>query len=381
MIETDKKESELKYHIAISRPCDLEDIARNAQAKKCPMHIMWEISQLLGASVDQPEGGLVLPLDRMRAKIAGSHEQWALARRLSSQLQEDDVIYCTGEDVGFPIAALCGNKKQRPKIVVFIHNINRLRSRVALKLFHLADRIDLFVTSTPNQADFLRRYLFLPENRIYLLQGPPIDISFFTPGPASQDKLRPVIGGGGLEKRDYKTLADATRYLDVDVKICAFSPNAVALKQAFPKVMPSNMSFRFYNWCELVQLYRDSDLVVITLFQNNYQAGLTTMLEAMACRRPIVITRSPGIIQDLANLGIVTAVNPNDPVGLKQAIESLLNDPKKALAQAQEGYELVIKHYNHNKYIEALVTQLTSRNAFLHLNSPSQNQLVFGNHQ
>jgi len=350
----------LKYHIALNTPSDLEAIAQNAQAGKCPSHVMWEMSQFLGAKVHQPRADLVLPTDKILAKIIGRPEHWALAHKLSLELQEDDVIYCDGEDLGFAIATACGVKHNRPKIVVLVHNINRPRGRLALKLFDVANRIDLFVTGFTSQAEFLCNYLGLPENRIYLLSAPPIDTFFFTPGLPSNKKLRPMIASGGMEKRDYRTLAAATEDLNVDVKICAFSRNAIAQKKTFPEIIPPNMSHGFYDWCELVQLYRDSDLVVITMFENNYQAGLTTMFEAMACRRPVVMTRSSGIIGELINLGIVTGVNIGDSNGLKKTIVQLLNDPQKTEIQAQLGYEFILQQFNHNSFIQALVSKLFS---------------------
>lgn len=349
----------MKYHIVLSRPFDLERIARDAQVGKRPRHVMWGLSQRLGAAIYQPGADPVLPLDKMRAKIVGSPQHWALARALSSQVKSDDVIYCAGEDVGIPVAMLCGSKQDRPKIVVFVHNLDRPRGQVALKLLPLANWIDLFVTNNRHQADFLRRYLRLPEARVCVLCDQ-TDTTFFTPGPASPDKLRPMIASGGLEKRDYRTLASATQNLDVDVKICAFSPNKAVSAQAFPKIMPDNMLCRFYEWPELVQLYRDANLVVISLIDNNYSAGLTTMFEAMACRRPVVVTRIQGPINELVTSGVVTGVNPGDSAGLQQAIVSLLNNPQEAEAQAQRGYELVLKQHNSEQYIEALATRLIS---------------------
>jgi glycosyltransferase involved in cell wall biosynthesis len=351
----------LKYHIALCPSCDLEAIARNAQAGKNPRHAIWDLNQLLGATIHQPAGESVLPIDRMRARIIGRPEHWALARKLSLELQEDDVIYCTGEIIGFPIAALCGARQKRPKIIVFVHNSNRPRSSLALNLFQLADRIDLFVTHNLNQAEFLGHYLHLSENRIYLLPSVSTDLSFFTPGSVSPNKSRPIIGSGGLEKRDYATLADATKDLDVDVKICAFSPSTRAPRGAFPKVTPSNMSFRFYEWCELLQLYRDSDIVVLSLLENNFNAGLTTAFEAMACKRPVIITRSPGMISDLIDSGVAIGVNPHDPMGLKQAIQDLLNNPQKAEMLAHKGYELVQNQHNHDKYVQVLGTKFVSK--------------------
>jgi glycosyltransferase involved in cell wall biosynthesis len=318
---------------------------------------MWGLSQRLGAVIHQPGTRPVLPLDTMRAKIAGRPEHWALARTLSEQLKSDDLIFCTGEDVGIPIATLCGAKPERPKIVVFIHNIDRTRGRLALKLFRLADRVDLFIACARPQIDFLHRYLQLPESRLCMLPDQ-TDTTFFTPGPASPDKRRPIIASVGLEKRDYRTLAEATSDLDVDVKISGFSRDASALAQAFPKTMPDNMSRRFYEWPELLQLYRDADIVVVSLVENKYAAGIQALLEAMACGRPVVVTRTQGLSEYLAPSGIATVVNPGDPFGLRQAIVSLLNNPQEAEAQAQGGHEVVLKQHNSDQYIEYLATRL-----------------------
>ncbi|GAA6617086.1 glycosyltransferase family 4 protein [Scytonema sp. NUACC26] len=351
----------MKYHIALSPSCDLQGIAHNAQAKICPSHSIWELSQLLGAKVYQAGEEKVLPIDRMYAKIIGRPEHWALARKLSLELQEGDVIYCNGEHIGIPLATVCNHEGRRLKFVVYFHNINRPRGHLALKLFKIADKIDLFVSTAPSQINFLHHYLGLPKHQVYQLCSQPVDLSFFTPGLPSNSKERPIIGSGGLEKRDYRTLANASKDLDVDIKICAFSHNAKTLKRSFPKVIPSNMSFRFYEWNELLQLYRDSDIVVISLLKNTQEAGLTTLFEAMACRRPVVITRAPGLIDNLIDAGIVMGVNPYDATGMKQAIQSLLNDPHKAEIYAQRGYELVQKQYNQEKYVQSLFAQLTSR--------------------
>jgi glycosyltransferase involved in cell wall biosynthesis len=347
----------VNYHLALGRPTDLESIARDAITGKCPRQVMWALSQRLGATVHQPGAEPVLPLDRIRSKIAGRPEHWALARTLSEQLTSDDLIYCTGEDVGIPVAALCGAKPNRPKIAVTMHEIDRPRGRVALKLFRLAHRIDLFLPVAPPNFDFLRRYLRLPETRIRRLPEQ-TDTTFFTPGPPSPDKRRPVIASAGLEKRDYRTLAEATQDLEVDVKISGFSADTRPNSRAFPKTMPANMSRRFYSWPELVQLYRDADVVAVSLTDSKCCAGITTLLEAMACRRPVVVTRTQGLADYLATPGTVTTVNPGDPAGLRQAIVNLLNNPQEAQAQAQRGYELVIKLHNSEQYVEALTAQL-----------------------
>ncbi|MGB3238671.1 MAG: glycosyltransferase family 4 protein [Geitlerinemataceae cyanobacterium] len=349
------------YHVVLSRPFDMEQIALDAQAQKRPRHTLWALSQMLSATIHQPQGYSVSLTDKILSKITGASQphHWAMARTLSKQLTSKDTVFCIGEDSGFPIAALCGGKPNSPKLAVFVHNIDRPRGRLTLKLFDLRNRIDLFMTNTAVKADFLRQYINLPPEQVCLVTEQ-TDTRFFTPGLASPDKQRPIVGSGGLEQRDYRTFAEAIGLLDVDAKVCAVSPNAKKMADTFPEVMPENMSVKFYNWPDLVQLYRDSDVVVISLKAHNYQAGLTTLFESMSCRRPVIMTRTPGLVTELIDAGIVRGVEPADPEGMREAILDLLNNPEKAEEQAQRGYELVNREYNSEQYVEYIAAKVRS---------------------
>lgn len=348
----------MTYHLVLSSFVDLEEIKQDTQLDKRPAHVIFDISRLLNGEIHQPTKGFLLPIDVVRAKIIGYCDRWTLARKLSSSINDDDVIFCTDEEVGLPIATLCGGKQKKAKIVVFVHNLNRPRGRLALKLFKIKNRVDLFMTANPQQVDFLRHYLDLPQKRVCLFPYQPTDTSFFKPQLASLHKSRPLIVSGGLEKRDYLTLARAIKSLNVDVKISATSLTKTVNYQTLLKVIPKNMSFAYYDWKSLVKLYTDADIVAIALYQNNFQAGLSTLFEALACRKPVIITRAPGIIQELIDAKAVLGVNPGDSDGLRQAINSLLNSPKQGEAIAETGYQLVIERYNRHIYVRALVEQL-----------------------
>jgi glycosyltransferase involved in cell wall biosynthesis len=353
------KETNMRYHLALGSQLNLENINREAQQGKRPRHVMWTLSQELGATIHTPGNDSILFVDRLRSHLISKPEQWALARSLAETLDGDDVIYCTGEDIGIPILALCGAKPNRPKIVVFFHTVNRLRVRASLKLFRAWERIDLFVSNTQPQIDLILRYLQVPKNRVYKLPEQ-IDTRFFSPGPVSADKQRPIIASVGLEKRNYKILADATADLDVDVKISGFSRDVKPLVKSFPKTMPANMSRRFYEWNELVQLYRDADIVVVSLFESIDSAGVTALIEAMACCRPVICTLTKGLKDYLQTPGTVTVVEPEDLNGLRQAIIHLLDNPNEAQAQAKRGYELVSQHHNSEDFVENLAKLLQS---------------------
>ncbi len=351
----------MKYHIALKKAIDLQSIEKETQAGKIPRFDIGMLGQRLGATFNTPKSYPVLPQDKLRSKIEGDPESWAFARVLAAQLGRGDFIFCPGEDIGIPVATLCGAKQDRPKIAVFFHNIDRPRGRIALKLFRLAERIDLFIVNCSSQLNFLRRYLNLPDSRVRLIWQP-IDCNFFTPGSPSPNKTRPVIASVGLEKRDYGLLAAATKDLDVDVKISGFSKynSASVTAKAFPKILPTNMSCRFYEWSEFLQFYRDADVVVVSVRENLYAAGATALLEAMACGRPIVATRTEGLADYLSDADALITVEPGDTMGLQQAILHLLNNPEEAEARAQRAYQLVRERYNLKKFVEMLAQYLES---------------------
>ncbi|MGB3264946.1 MAG: glycosyltransferase family 4 protein [Microcoleus sp.] len=348
----------MKYHLALGRKIDLDGIDRDAQLGKCPRHVMQSVRDRLNAAVHAPDGEAISSLDKLRSKISSKPEHWAAARKLSEQVSSGDAIFCTGEDIGIPVAVLCGAKPDRPKIVVYFHNIDRPRGRVALKLFGLADKIDVFTVNARPQTEFVRSYLNIPESRILVLPEQ-TDTKFFTPGPVSADKKRQTVVSVGLEKRDYRVLAAATADLDVDVKISGFSRDAKALSQAFPDTMPENMSRKFYEWPDLVQLYRDADVIAVCLAANKYAAGATGLLEAMACKRPVAITRTQGLVDYLAP-DTAKVVEVGDAAALREAIVDLLKNPQAAESRAQRGYEMVVNHHNSEHYVDVLVEKLRS---------------------
>lgn len=350
----------MKYHVAFGRSIDLEAVHRDAEAHKCPRNGTAALAARLGATIHQPGTDVIRSSDRRWTKLAGSPEHWALARRLADQLTADDLIFCSGEDVGIPIATVCGdrrNRRDRPKVAVFMHNIARPRGYLAYQWFRLADRIDLFVTNARPQADFLHQTLRIPESRIYVLPEH-IDTAFFTPGAPTLHKVRPMIVSVGLEKRDYRTVATATENLAVDVKISGFSKDARTIAQAFPETLPANMTRQFYEWPDLVQLYRDADVVVVSLVDNKFCAGLTAMLEAMSCHRPVIITRTQGLTDYLTDSGISTVIDSGDPAAMRQAIVQRLANPQAAQIQAQMGYEQVLKFHTMERYVDNFADRL-----------------------
>jgi len=346
----------MKYHIAFGCPINLEKIAYESRQGHCPRHAMLLLQARLDAVMHQPETDRVNFTDRLNAKLIGTPATWAMARRLANQLSENDVVIATGEDIGIPLAVMFSQKCDRPKLAIVTHNLDRPKARLLLKLWQIHKSVDLFLPLCTPQANFLKQYLGAAASRVQKLPGH-ADQQFFTPGPPSSLKTRPTLVSVGLEQRDYRTLAEATADLEVDVQISAFSRDAKVIRRAFPKVMPANMTHQFYEWRELVQLYRDADLVIVSTTDNKYAAGVTTLVEAIACHRPVIASASQGLTEYLTP-GTIDSFIPGDAEGLRQTIICHLSDRPQAEAQAALAYNFAMQHYSIERHVDAVVESL-----------------------
>ena len=342
-------------HVVLPRQMRLDEARAQADAHQAPRHAMALLAARTGAKVHEPDASVGEPPDRLRAWIAPSVELWGLARRVAAEAQRGDTVFCSSEAGGLQVAAVLGGRAERPRLCMFVHNVDRPRARFALKWWRMADTVDVFLACSQTQVDFLRRELALGDNRVRHVWDQ-TDTRFFTPGPSSEGKQRPLLVSVGLEQRDYKTLAQATHDLDIDVRISGFSKDAGALARTFPEVLPANMSRRFYAWPELAQLYRDADVVVVSCHENKYAAGVQSLMEATASGRPVIATATEGLRSYLEDS--VVGVPPGDVAAMRSAIQATLGDRARAEERAAQGHALALQRYDMDRYVSEVIEAL-----------------------
>ncbi len=346
----------MAFHIVLPHTRQILSDGGQPLATDGPRDSMAQLAVTLSAQLHQPDATDPRPrTDGLRAKVLPTRALWALARRVQARTGPADTVFCSSEAGGFQLAALCANRRTRPRIGVFVHNVDRPRTRFALKWWRMAQRVDQFFACSTYQAEFLRRHLNLSHDRVHHIWDH-TDTRFFTPGPASPGKKRPMIVSVGLEQRDYKTLAVASADLDVDVCISGFSKDAATLVRTFPETLPANMTRRFYSWPDLVQLYRDADAVVVSCQENRYAAGVQSLLEAQACGRPVIATATQGLVAYLGE-GVVR-VPPGDAQRMRQAIQQTLAAPATAAQRAAQGHAQVLQRHDLDSYVATIARVL-----------------------
>ncbi len=346
------------FHLLQSHAIDYDAMERRAAEGEGPRYGIPILARRLAATLYQAEQETlaVALLDRVRSRLYGTPQCWSIAQSMAPRLGRGDVVYCLDAEVALPMAAKLRRASGRPKLAVFLHNLDKPRGRLASRILRIADTVDLFLAFCSSQLEFVRDWLKVSEDRTFLLLAH-VDGNFYSPGPQTPGKKRPLVAAVGLERRDYVTLGEATRDLDVDVHIDAWSAFARKNRKMLPPRIPANMTLCSSKPRELVQLYRDTDVLVVPMFPNKY-AGITSLLEGLACERPIVASRTAGLVDYLSPPDGITPVEPGNPEAMRAAIMWLIDHPEQARTQARQGYESVARRYDFERHIETLARRL-----------------------
>lgn len=106
------------------------------------------------------------------------------------------------------------------------------------------------------------------------------------------------------------------------------------------------------NLQEMRWLYKNSVFVVIPLKYNEHASGCTTILEAAAMHKPVIVSDVPGIRGYIIDgvTGIVVPVG--DIMAMKVAVDKLLEDNDLCYKMGEKAYEYVKDKFTTDKWAE-----------------------------
>lgn len=291
---------------------------------------------------------------RLVERIAGPDAllAWACARLRSAYR----VVFTDGEQVGLPYALLCRLAgRGGVRHVMIVHIMSVPKKALLFRLGRLGPMIDAMVVYATAQQRYLERELGVPADRI-LARPFMVDTAFFSPATVTSSMSRPMICSAGLEFRDYPTMIAAVRDLDVHVVLAAASPWSKRDDTTAGEALPGNVEVRRLGFVDLRQLYADSLFVVMPLQDVPFQAGVTTILEAMAMGKAVICSRTSGQTDVVVDGETGLYVTPGDAAELRAAITTLLDDPALARRMGAAGRRRVETHMDVVAYARDLDT-------------------------
>jgi glycosyltransferase involved in cell wall biosynthesis len=222
-----------------------------------------------------------------------------------------DTIFADRESSGIAMAALLKLRQRRPRLVMIGHLLSSPKKQRLFRLLHLEQQVGCMVVHSSLQQQIAREHLGLREEQIALVPYQ-TDDRFWRP------QSTPVINqicSAGLEYRDYATLCVAVTGLDINVVIAAASHWSTH-KGVDRQQLPPNVRVAAYDYAELRQLYAESLFVVVPLLDVENQAGITTILEAMAMGKAVIVSHTRGqtdVVRDRRHRSRTDDTRPTQP--------------------------------------------------------------------
>jgi glycosyltransferase involved in cell wall biosynthesis len=239
--------------------------------------------------------------------------------------KEYDVIFCNSESTALPLALMFKGTPKRPGHVAICHRLTPSKKKPFFTILKTHQQIDTMFVYSSLQKKYAEEMLGIPPNKVPHIQFH-ADTRFFAP-QHNIPVVPKMLSAAGLEWRDYLTMITAlTPKTDWIVKLAAASPWAKHANETEKVEMPTHISAKRYPYDELRTLYAESEAIVVPLKENDFQAGITAILEAMAMEKPVIVTKTTGqtdVIIDGVN-GLYVPVGDAD--AMQKTLERVLSD-------------------------------------------------------
>ncbi len=235
------------------------------------------------------------PLHRLLVKALGLSTVQAL--QAFTRQRRYDVILTDGEHIGIPLALMLKLTRAKIAHVTIGHRLTAEKKRPFFRWLRVQTHMHAVVLHSRHQYELVKDTLGFGEDQLALLPYQ-VDPEFWHPIPATEERL---LVSAGLEFRDYPTLFEAVKDLDVHLKVGAASHWSKRKNTALTVGRPANVEVNSYNYRQLRELYSRAAVVVVPVDDVDFQAGITTVLEAMAMGKPVVVTHTYGqtdVIED-----------------------------------------------------------------------------------
>lgn len=276
-------------------------------------------------------------------------------RAALSPLSRAEAVLSDGEHLGIPLAIGLRVLGLRTPHLMIAHHVTTAKKAPCFRVLHADRRIDRLLVHSERQLRLARRRLGLPPGRVALVPYG-VDTDFWRPMDGDDE---PLIVAPGREHRDHRVLAAACGSLPLRVFVADASLHNPGARHAPAAGWPPNCEHGSADPFGLRHLYSRSRVVVVPLIPTDFPAGVTSVLEAMAMARPVIVSGTrglAGIVQD-GSTGVV--VPPGDAGALADAIRRLAADPRERRRLGSNAREDVVARFGVGLYAERLAEHLS----------------------
>ena len=295
--------------------------------------------------------GLLADLTRRSGHALGD---FGLQFSALSRLREDTLIYgAQARDLAI-LSLLRRLRLLRVPLVGVFHGKTAPSSvaRLAVAGF---DRV---ITLSHMTRDALLE-IGIPPNHVHALGwGPDLDFrGFANASPAAPDA---PVAATGKTGRDMPLLVEALRRTGIsgrvygDVAELSAAAGLPANVKVIPAVPASTGSQQPFSYEHTLHDLRSASLIAIPLRERHPLHGLTELADAIACARPVIVTRAPYFDIDVEAIGCGWWVEAGDIDGWTRALRDAMSEHGRLVEMGQAGREWASQHWNARRFAEGL---------------------------
>lgn len=295
-----------------------------------------------------------LPLRVKKRSVGGSLLHVLAAMR---KLDRFDVVFSDGEHLGAPMGLAIAARDARVPHLMLGHHLTTPAKRRVFKALRPERGITRILMHSRRQVEVARQQLGLDESKLAFVPYF-ADPDFWAP-PAAGGGEADLVATAGREHRDYATLAAACSDLPLRVVVAAGSFHSPGAPWRPPVRWPDNFELRpMLGRVALRELFARASVIAVPVLDTDFQAGVTTLLEAMAMGKAVVVTATDGqrdIVQD-GETGVL--VPPDSPGAMRDAIRSLLDDRRRRARLGANARHAVETQFSLNVYASSIASHL-----------------------
>lgn len=336
--------------ILVSEDYGLGEAYQLWERREHPAHLLWGITELPKHNIECE----ILPfskyslLKRFSHRLLGDMDQQI---RLIMMKRKDTIIYATSQNILNILASIRSIGLFHTPIVSIVRQPPS-NSKTKLAYFLLSQGTSRLVCMSRSIQDFFTNRLNMPEEKAPLIDWG-VDLDFF---PLRNCRPEFIISAGKMG-RDYDTLCSALTGIKVPTKIFCSAKSAPSPARVSDhiEVIHKHYSTNVISYKDLLDWYYRAYLVAVPLVASNNQIGLTSLLDAMAVAKPVVITKNPCLDIDVETEGCGLWVDPGDVQGWRHSIQYLLDNPRIAMEMGMRGRRLCEEKYNLSRFSSQLM--------------------------
>lgn len=319
------KRNGFTFHFVVQPGSPLHRKAKDAGLPVFPMRISGEADIL---SVVR----LSMAMRRKKCRLVHCHDAHAAAVGFAAASMAKVPVRVISRRVDFPLKKNLLSRRKYRKDVDAIIAISEsvkgvlVKGGIDKKLIHvIPDGIDFAPYENKTSKDYLRQ-----------------ELSF-----APDDFLVGIVASLSDDK-GHKYLIKASKHLrentpKIKIIIVGEGPLRLDLDKRVKEIQGEDMVFFLGFREDIPQILNSLDVFVLS---SDHEGLGSILMDAMACRLPIVATRVGGIPELVGHEHTGLLVPPQRPISLAKAILKMYNDREFANKLGQRGYEIVHRKYS-----------------------------------